>query len=185
LHWDAGAELGVMDRSRTGRDSTARAPTPGPVGELHAHVALIPMVRIGGYVAHDISPVPGGPAREITEGGLRAKLSPPLFSGAWRGWLFVGLGYARAYAPSHEAIVPGSVPPTQTFVVGAEGGILDLPLGVGMGYRLRRPWEVFAEIEGRIGLAFRGAAYGRMQAGPYGGQDSFAVSLSAGVSWDE
>src|SRR5580692_1726346 len=73
VHWDVGVELGVMDRLTTGRDLTASTPTPGPTGEVHAHVALVPMVRVGAYVAEDISPLPGLPPREITEAGLRAK----------------------------------------------------------------------------------------------------------------
>jgi hypothetical protein len=184
VRWDAGAELGATDRVTTGRDSIARAPTPGPSGELHAHVALVPMVRIGAYLSFDVSPVPGLPAREMAEGGIRAKLSPPLFSGPWRGWAFLGLGYARAYEPSHDVTVPGAAPTTQ-MLAGAGGGILDLPVGVGIGYRLRRPWEIFAELAGRIGLAFEGALYARSEGEPYEGQDSFAVSLSVGVSWDE
>lgn len=185
VRWDVGAELGVMQRFTTGRDPTAAAPTPGPIGELHAHVALFPMVRIGAYVSQDISPVPGLPARETTEAGLRAKLSPPLFSGPWRGWIFLGLGYARDYAPGHDGPVPGSASPAETFVAGAAGGTLDLPVGVGMGYRLRRPWEIFAELGGRIGLAFFGDLYRRSEGEPFGGRDSFAVSLSVGVNWDE
>lgn len=43
----------------------------------------------------------------------------------------------------------------------------------------------FAELESRIGLAFSGPLYARTSDEPYGGQDSFAVSLSVGVSWDE
>jgi hypothetical protein len=185
VHWDVGAELGVMDRLATGRDVSMRAPTPGPAGELHAHVALVPMVRIGAYVAEDVSPRPGLPAREATEVGLRAKVSPPLLSGPWRAWVFLGLGYARAYEPGHDAVVPGSAPPAETPVAGAAGGILDLPIGVGIGYRLRRPWQIFAELEARVGMAFWGALYERAEGAPYGGQDSFAVSLSLGVSLDE
>jgi hypothetical protein len=138
------------------------------------------MLRVGVYVVHDISPVSGVPAREITEAGLRVKFSPPLLSGGWRNWLFVGLGVARAYMPSHGA--------AGTTVAGASGGILDLPFGVGVGYRIRRPWEIFAELEGRVGLGFAGPLYAKAEAQPslpYGGQDSFAVSLSLGVSWDE
>lgn len=185
LHWDAGFELGGMDRITAGRDPAVPAPTFGPAAELHAHVALIPMVRVGAYVAEDISPVPGLPAREITEAGLRAKVSPPLLSGPWRGWAFLGLGVARAYAPGHGEAVPGSTPPGEARVAGAAGGILDLPVGVGVGYRLRRPWQLFAELESRFGTIFWGPLYQRTMGEPYGGQDSFAVSLSVGVSWDE
>jgi len=167
VHWDVGAELGAMDRLATGRDATVRAPTPGPAAELHGHVALVPMVRVGAYVSEDISPRPGIPARETTEVGLRGKLSPPLLSGPWRSWIFLGIGYARAYV----AVV--------------EGGVIDLPLGAGIGYRLRRPWQIFAELEGRVGLGFSGPLYARVEGEPYEGKDSFAVSLSVGVSLDE
>jgi len=167
VHWDAGVELGAAYRLTTGQSAGVPAPIPGPAGELHAHVALVPMVRVGGYLAFDVSPVPGFPVREIAEAGLRAKLSPPLLSGAWRDWLFVGVGYARAFA------------------AGEGGGFLDLPVGVGIGYRLRRPWELFAELEGRVGLAFAGPLYDKSAPGPYEGHDSFALSLCVGVSWDE
>lgn len=185
VNWDVGAELGVMERVATGRDPGAPGPSPGPTGELHAHVALVPMVRIGAYVAHDISPVSGLPAREITEAGLRARLSPPILSGPWRAWLFLGAGYASAYEPSHDAAVPGATAARATQVAGASGGMLDVPFGLGAGCKLRRPWQIFAELGGRVGLAFSGALYGRVAGEPYEGRDSLAVSLSVGVSWGD
>jgi hypothetical protein len=178
VHWDVGAQVGVMERVQTGAGAGAPSPTPGPVGEVHAHVALVPMVRVGPYLAHDISPVDGAPARQITEGGLRAKLAPPLFGGPWRGWGALGLGYARAYEPAHHVVV-GAV---DTAVGASEGGIVDAPLALGLAYRVRGPgdpWEISAELGCRFGLAFVGAMY---DAAP---RDSFALSLTVGVSLDE
>jgi hypothetical protein len=141
------------------------------------HVALVPMVRVGAYVAYDISPLAGLPPREILEGGLRAKVTPPFLPTPWRDWAFLGLGYARTYESGYVTSVPGATPPAQAHVGAAVGGILDLPAGVGLGYRFRHPWEVFGELGARIGLAFFGTTLT--------GQDSFALSLSVGVSLDE
>lgn len=177
VHWDVGAQVGVMQRVLTG-PGKAPSPTPGPVGELHAHIAVVPMLRVGPYLAHDIAPAEAVPARQITEAGLRAKIAPPLLSGSWRAWAMVGLGYARAYEPSHHVVVGAA----DTAVGGVEGGILDAPVGVGVAYRVRSPrdpWELSAELGCRFGLAFVGAMY---DAAP---RDSFALSLTMGVSLDQ
>jgi hypothetical protein len=177
VHWDVGAQVGAMQRFQTGAGAAPSSPFVGPVGELHAHVAVVPMLRLGPYVTHDIAsyvPSAGVPARQITEAGLRAKIAPPLLGGPWHLWGILGLGYARAYWPSHaERSVP---------VPGIEGDFLDLPVGLGVGYRVRGPrdpWELTAELGARIGLAFLGAMYNDAP------RDSFALSLSLGVSLDE
>jgi hypothetical protein len=149
------------------------------VGEVRAHVALVPMLRLGPYVAHEIGLLSGAPAREITEAGLRAKVSPPLLALPWRSWAFVGVGYARAYEPSHPLEGSGG------FVPGEAGGFLATRLGFGLGYRFDRIWELFAELGGRIGLLFAGSMYDRGGCAcgePYQGKDSFALSLSLGLS---
>jgi hypothetical protein len=174
VRWDVGAEAGVMQRF-TDRALGAPAPLPGPVGQVHAHVAVIPMLRLGVYLAHDISPAAGLPAREITEAGVRAKLSPPLFAAPWHAWAFLGAGYARTYEPSH----PGA----GVFVPGAEGGILDAPLGVALGYRLDRTWEPFVELGVRIAVATLNYSPRSCSCpGEYPGRDSVALSLSLGLN---
>jgi hypothetical protein len=162
----------------TGAAPGAATPIPGPAGELRAHVALLPMLRLGPYLAHDVALLSEGPARQVTEAGLRAKLSPPLLALPWRTWAFLGVGYARAYEPSHHL---GS----GEFVPGEGGGSLDTRLGLGLGYRFDRSWELFAELGGRIGLVFVGSMYevgGCECSEPYQGKDSFALSLSLGLS---
>jgi hypothetical protein len=169
-----------MQGIRTGAQPGAVSPEPGPFAELRAHVALLPMLRLGPYVLHDIVLQSGAPAREITEAGLRVKLSPPLLAPPWRTWVFVGLGYARAYEPSH---LPAGG--TGEFVPGQGGGSLDARLGVGLGYRVDRNWELFAELGGEAGIFFTGSLYDPGACGcgePYAGKDSFALSLSLGLS---
>jgi hypothetical protein len=168
-----------MDRFTTGTDPQVRAPEPGPVGELQAHVALLPMLRVGPYLTHDISPLGQAPARQISELGLEARLTPPILPLPWRTWAFIGAGYARTYQPSYEFWH------TTLFVPGAGGGFVDTRLGVGLGYRLSRPWEIFVELGGRLGFAFTGSMYERSacECGVYfAGKDSFALSLSLGLS---
>jgi hypothetical protein len=176
-----------MQRLTTGADPGAATPTIGPVAELHAHVAIVPMLRAGPYVAEDLSPIAGTPARQMTEGGLRLKFTPPLVHAPWHVWTFVGFGYARTYAPSYlAAALPGSSSPIR--VPGAGGGILDMPLGIGIGVKLRRPWALFAELAGRVGWFFSGSMYEHAQClceERYVGKDSFAAALSVGVSLEQ
>jgi len=184
LHWDAGVGVGVMQRTTTGGDRGAPTLLPGPVAEAHAHVALLPMLRAGPYVTHDVSPVDGRPAREMTEAGLRFKVTPPLVRPPWHVWAFAGLGYARTYTPSY---VPSGALPAER-IREAEGGILDMPFGVGAGVKLRGPWFLFGELGARIGWVFAGSMY-RPAPCPcdaaYLGEDSFAAALTVGVSLEE
>jgi hypothetical protein len=129
--------------------------------EAYGHVAIVPLVRAGLYVAEDVSTAPGLPAREITSGGLHIKLIPPLFSGRWRAWLAAGFGYAVVHAP-------------------AGGGYFEVPVGLGVGFRVRRRVELTGELGARFGFGSTGGAYG---AGTPG-DDTYAGTLSIGVSFE-
>ncbi len=182
LRWDVGAELGLLQRF-SGIAAAGVRRSPGPTGELQAHVALAPMIRVGAYAAQDISPVPAGRAQETTEAGLRIKITPPILSAPWHAWAFAGVGYARAYAPSYT-----TGDPPGRWVPGAGGGMLALPFGVGLGARLRAPLWIFAELTGRTGLAFTGTFYEEPQclcSSNETGRDSFALALRVGVSLRE
>jgi hypothetical protein len=161
VNWDVGAEAGAMKRFTT--SSQTSQPGFGPAFELQGHVALIPMLRVGLYAAQDISPMSGWPARQFYGGGLHMKLTPPLLSSPWRTYLFAGFGaeYVRQDAQQ-----------------GSDGTLLEVPAGLGLALKVRAPWEVFAELAGRAGVAFLGGVYD----GGITGKDSFAVSLSVGVS---
>lgn len=158
VNWDAGLEAGVMKRFTT--SSQTSEPGFGPTFELQGHVALVPMFRVGLYVAQDVSPMPGWPARQFYEGGLHVKWTPPLLSSPWRSYLFAGFGAAYVRQDPRD------------------GTLLEVPAGLGLALKVRAPWELFAELGGRAGVAFLDDVYG---AG-ITGKDSFAVSLSVGVS---
>ena len=71
---------------------------------------------------------------------------------------------------------------------GQGGGLLVTRLGAGLGYRLDRRWEVVVELGGRAGVVFVGSLYERGACGcaaPYAGRDSFALSLTLGLSLNQ
>jgi hypothetical protein len=200
LHWDVDAEAGVRKRFTTGSDPGAPNPGFGPAFELQGHVAVFPMVRVGAYLAQDTSYASGIGPRTFWEGGLHVKVTPPLLPSPWRTWVSAGVGYAYTYAASYTQtihVANGSVDESVDHVT---GGMIDVPLAVALGYRLRAPasssgWTVFAELGGRIGAAFFGAMYGDGAPGsapgvppivaPFMGKDSFALSLTLGLSYGE
>ncbi|MDP9034129.1 MAG: hypothetical protein M3O50_04940 [Myxococcota bacterium] len=198
LGWDVAAEVGIAKSFPTGNAPGAPNPGLGPVFELQAHVALLPMVRLGVYVAQDLSPASGVGARQFWTGGLHLKGIPPILAPPWRVWLFAGCGYAWTHAPPYtiqEPLVAGAPETGDVRIGGVSGGLLEAPLGVGVGYRVRRPWELFAELGARLRLAFWGAMYAGGATGPgtdatgtaqpFMGKDSFALSLSLGLSFAE
>jgi hypothetical protein len=202
VHWDASAGVGVMKRTLGGRPAGGDDAGFGPTGQLTAHVALLPLVRLGAYFGHDISPVGGvTSARDLTFGGLRAKVMSPWPRGKLRAWLFVGFGYAGVYARSTAAprVFPG--PPgapsvtSDATVQGAGGSFFEVPFGLGASYKFRKPWELCAELGLRTGFGHTGSAYGDpgpevKSAGradenaPPTGKDRFAVGLTLGVLVD-
>jgi hypothetical protein len=202
VHWDAAAQVGVMKRVLGDRPAGGEDAGFGPVGQLTAHVALLPLVRVGGYFGHDISPMGGvTSARDITFGGLRAKLMSPWPRGALRAWLFVGFGYAGTYARSTSAprVFPGDAAnpavTSDATVHGAGGSFFEVPFGLGASYKLRKPWELCAELGMRAGFGHTGSVYeapgpevtspGRADANALpAGTDRFAVGLTVGVLVD-
>jgi hypothetical protein len=173
VHWDVGAQAGAMKRFTTGGDEGAPSPGFGPTFGLQGHVALVPMVRAGLYAEQDISPASEAGPRTFWAGGLHFRVTPPLLSSPWRAWLFAGAGVAYAYSRG----------------VHADGGFLDLPLGLGLGRKLTRSWLLFTELGTRFGLLSYGSMYGhaaaRSEGVPFEGQDSFALGLTVGLSLEQ
>lgn len=201
LHWDASAQVGVMKRFLAARPSGSSDVGLGPTGQLTGHVALIPLVHVGGYFGYDRSPFSGeGSARSVTFGGVRAKGMLPWVRGAVRAWIFAGFGYAGVYSQSSWTTlsVPtgeGGVERRRGRVEGAGGSFFDVPFGLGVSYKVRRPWEVCAELAARVGFGHTGSVY--EEPGPqvtvpdYLGQnatpagiDRFALGLTVGVMLD-
>ncbi|HSO40707.1 MAG TPA: hypothetical protein VLT33_49615 [Labilithrix sp.] len=188
LHWDAAAQAGVMKRVLVSRPAGAPDAGFGPVGQLTAHVALFPLVRVGGYLGRDISPMGGDvSARDLTWGGLRAKLMSPWPRGALRAWLFAGFGVEGVYARSTAR--------SGSLVDGAGGHFFEVPFGLGGSYTFRKPFALCAELGMRAGFGHSGSAYQapgpqlRVPGQPDGnappaGTDRFAIGLTVGVMLD-
>ncbi|HWL87435.1 MAG TPA: hypothetical protein VNO21_16640 [Polyangiaceae bacterium] len=198
VHWDAGANAGIVRRIYTGG---AGGGGFGPMAGIQGHVALFPLVRLGGYFSHDLSPADdGGPARNVTSFGVRVKVGSPWPRGALHAWAFLGLGYAEVYARSYHRSVGvgdgGSPVFADALVAGASARHLDVPFGIGIGYRFWKPWELTLEVGSHFGLDFVGSLYeepGRA-AFPAGyaerriapvGTDAVAPFAVLGVSLDE
>lgn len=197
VHWDLGAQAGAIDRFTTGGDAAGASPQPGPVFQVQGHVALVPMVRLGAYAATDASPTSDRGTRTFWEGGLHVRFTPPLLTAPWRAWAFAGFGYAYTYKTSYQhAETDPNGGGVDVAYADVFGGMLDVPLGIGVGYKVRGPWELFAELGGRFGVGFFGPMYDDGASGravstslpfvePFMGEDSFALSLTAGLSLDE
>ncbi len=197
LHWDASAQLGVAKRFLTNRPSGSSDAGFGPVGEIHGHVAIFPLVRVGPYLSHDISPLPGDAAAlQITSAGARIKVTSPFPLDPWRVWGFLGFGYAGVYGPSFPTNVDIGGTRQNALVSGAGGGFFEVPFGIGASYKLRKPWHLTAELSGRVGFGFSGSVYdletGRSGVAPgqppllftNAGTDTLGVGLAIGVMLD-
>jgi hypothetical protein len=199
LHFDVGAEAGASRRFFTDRPPVGPDAGYGPTFEAHGHIAILPLLRAGVYLTHDIAPVMGLAAREITSAGLRVKLVPPLLPRPWRTWLFAGFGYAGVYAPGYETVYASSgAAPTAVNVSTSGGSYFEVPAGLGIGYRLRRWVELTGELGARVGFGFRGSVYGEdggraaLAADGSGsevrivkpGNDTLCLAFSLGVSFD-
>jgi hypothetical protein len=202
VRWDLGAQAGVMQRLRTGSDVAAPGPEPGPAFGVQGHLAVVPMVRVGLYASGDFSPTSDRGTRSFWEGGLHVKFTPPLLPAPWRTWVFAGFGYAYTYKTSyHHPETDPNGHPVDVAYDSTHGGMLDIPAGVGLGYKLQGlsvPCVLFAELGGRFGVGFFGPMYDSSNtpgglapnsalsyAEPFMGQDSFALSVSVGLSLDE
>ena len=129
VRWDLGASAGVMRRFLSGGDVPGASGGFGPLLSLQGHVALLPLLRVGAYLSHDVAPTNGPePAKQITSAGLRVKFTPPWPRGEWRAWAFLGLGYAGVYAPSyHPKLRPaGAGAPEEVYAPGSGGAFLEV-----------------------------------------------------------
>jgi hypothetical protein len=162
LHADASAQVGLEKRLLSGRAAGVPDADPGVRAELRGHLALFPFVRVGAYGAFAFAPQ-GGAGRSLAALGLHARAISPLpRTERFSVWLSVGAGYARALSTPAGA-----------------GGFLEVPVGVGAGYKLRRPISLVGELQATFGAAHHGAAYA---AGA--GADAVALGLALGVLVD-
>ncbi len=197
LHWDIGGDVGLTKRFLTSRPLGGSDAGFGPSLGAMAHVALLPMVRIGGYVSADLSPAEGSSLRQFLAVGARVKILSPWPQSPFRAWIFAGFGYAGVYSHRFQRTLfirpDPELParPTDVSVEGAGGGFAEVPVGVGASYKLNKPWELFAELGARFGFGFTGSNYtGRAASDPVGveanltpiGNDSISLGLSVGIA---
>lgn len=165
IHWDAELEAGAMKRFRSSGTEGQHQPLVGPTAQFAAHLALAPLIHVGGYLENDISGVRKEGWRDFTTAGLHIKGYVPIFPKNWRGWVFVGLGYGDRYQHKFDGI------PSES------GGFFEIPFGLGLSYRFRKPFSVFSELSGRALFAnTKNSSYD-----PDRAQDSAAMALSFGL----
>lgn len=202
LHWDASAQLGGMKRFLGARPAGSDDAGFGPTGQIAAHLALLPLVHAGVYVGHDISPLPDPlAARNITFMGTRGKVALPV-TGAIRAYGFLGFGLAIVSQQAFDYagfpyLGPGGTTVRKDARVESAGGhFFEVPFGLGVSYKLRKPWELCAELGARVGFAHAGSVYDDLRAAQVkspgevdqhltsAGIDRFALGLTVGVMLD-
>lgn len=197
LHWDASVQAGAMKRFVVERAPGTDDVGIGPTAQIAAHVALLPLVHAGVYVGHDISPLPDpASARNITFMGIRAKVAVPM-SGDLRAYGFAGFGLALVTQQAFELKnFPYRSGKKDAQVESAGGNFFEVPFGLGVSYKLRKPWELCAELGARVGFAHAGSVYDELRGAQVkapgevdqnvtsAGIDRFAVGLTVGVMLD-
>ncbi len=195
LRADAAIEGVARSRFLGARPEGGSNAGPGAGLEVTGHVALVPLVRLGVYAGAEVSPQGDAAARRIYTYGLSARLASPWPNGDLHAWLFTGLGYASVVAPGYEATQKTSAATAGSAVrvAPAGGGFLEVPLGIGVGYKLWRPVEILAEVGGSLAFGASGSLYAArpftdslQQTGllPSAGVDRGAVFLRIGAGID-
>jgi hypothetical protein len=202
VHWDASVQLGGMKRFLVERAPGTDDVGFGPTGQLAVHLALLPLVHAGVYVGHDISPLPDpAAARNITFMGARGKVALPM-SGDLRAYGFLGFGFALVTQqgfeyPGFPYVGPAGTTVRKDATVESAGGhFFEAPFGLGASYKLRKPWELCAELCARVGFAHSGSVYDELRGAQVksagevdqnltsAGIDRFALGLTLGVMLD-
>lgn len=196
IHWDLGIGAGVNKRfltNKAGDDAGF-----GPAASLEGHLALFPLLRVGAYVTGELSPQGGIPMREMLAAGVRVKITPPWPRGNARIYATLGVGYVGVYAPSYQLslVTPGGTR-VDGKIDGSGGGYLEIPVTIGVLYKIRKPLFLFAELWTRFGMGFSGSYYGGGSGGRSilasgfegqvvapAGNDLFALGLAVGFGFD-
>lgn len=197
VHWD-GEVLGGLQKRFLSQKSADDAGF-GPAVALQGHVALFPLLRVGAYARGELSPTGGDAAmRRMLGGGVQLKITPPWPRGNLRMWATLGVGYVGVYAPSYTTqLFTSGGTRTPALVDGSGGGFLEIPIAVGVSYKLRKPWILLFQLDARFGAGFSGSLYGGAGGGrsvldpaffgqvvEKAGDDLFSIGLSVGVGFD-
>jgi hypothetical protein len=171
VRWDVGLEEGAQRRVLSSKPAGGDDPEVGTTVDVFAHVSLVPLVRLGLYGHADVSPSRDG-GRDVFSGGIDARVLSPWPRGPVRLYARLGVGEAGTTVLSHEG-------PERGFVAGASGVFTEVPIALGLQYRVDRRLAMSVELGTRLGLGFAGTAYGSSSSG----DDIVAVFLAGGVSW--
>jgi hypothetical protein len=160
VHYDVGVLGGFQQRFLV--DAPKEVLAEGGSLMIDGHVAVFPLLRVGGWVTGEVSKVlDASDPRGIFSGGVRVKVVSPWPRGVWRFWLGTGFGY--------DGLV----------TTGAGGGFFEVPAIVGASYRIRKPFVFLMELQGRFGFGFWGSYYdGRA------GTDTVSIALAFGIGID-
>ena len=157
VRYDVGA-LGSFQQRILSDGSAAE----GGALTVEGHVALFPLLRIGGWLTGEGSkPLGASPVRELFGGGLQLRVLSPWPRGKWRVWLATGFGYDGLASDA------------------GGGGFFEVPAIVGASYRFRRPWVFLMELAARPSFGFWGSYYAP------GTTDTISIALSFGVGIDK
>jgi hypothetical protein len=170
VRWDAELEEGVERRVLAARPAGLGDAGFGPTLDAAAHVALLPLVRVGLYAHWDTSPISGQDTRDLYAGGLDVRVGFPWLRREVRAYLRAGLGEAGVVAAARGG---------SSFVASSGGDFTEVPLAVGFLYRAEPHLSVTVELGARLGFAFGGTAYGATSSG----EDVVAAALDLGVAW--
>ena len=161
LHSDFSVQAGLEKRFLASRAAAVPDAGPGLRLDLRGHFAFFPFIRLGAYGAYAFAPQ-AGEGRHTGSAGAHARIVSPIpRTERFSLWLGLGVGYARTF-------VTGPSSPA--------GGYIEVPLSVGAGYKIRKPFTIFGEAQSVFGVGHHGAAYG-LGAGDDGVMLSFAVGL--------
>jgi hypothetical protein len=206
VHYDIGFGVGPAKRFLSNKGDTGDDAALGGRAQLHADVAVLPLLRLGLYAGFELSPPPTGNVREMFPFGFQAKVTPPIESDRFKVYGFLGFGYDAVYTHSFSAIVPvqnaaAMQIPTPVRFDGVSGSFFEVPFGVGGSYRLRKPWELFLELRATAGIGFGATLYNFDETGgrpghslvgkgvavakDNDGEDAFGLALVFGIQFDK
>lgn len=166
--WDFGARIGAGKRLIDDQPAGVADGNLGPVGELSAHLALIPLLRVGPVLSMELSPVAGQPTRRHYGAGLEARVFAPL---PWqvRPFVYVGVRGVWVHQSASGALGSGS------------GGYMSIPFGFGVSAPVYPSVRFVMTLGGDGAFAHGGGLY----KAPHDiGDDVFGVRGSVGVDFE-
>jgi hypothetical protein len=155
-HWDANVHAGASGRVFS---NGALPGSFGPVVGFDADVAVIPLLRVGLYGDYEYTDTTEPKLSSVISFGARVKIMLPGYRSNIHWWLFTGIGAVIWEAPGFNFYDTSTGAGVTTGVPAASGYFAEIPLGIGMGWRVHRPWEIIAELQGRVGFDWSGSYF--------------------------